>query len=194
MSGGVTPGMAIPKQQDLVDVIIADHREVEATFDELAASGDARNRRVLVEHAIAVLVRHTAAEEQYLFPTVRRALPDGEDIADLEVGSLADTERLLKQLEQTDAADPRFPDQVQDLYTAVRRHVRECERDMLPRLRAACEDAELRELGMKFQQSKKMAPTRPHPATPNHPPMNKVADAGMGLIDRVRDTITGRDK
>jgi hypothetical protein len=39
---------------------------------------------------------------------------------------------------------------------------------------------------------KKMAPTRPHPSAPDKPPANKILGPGAGLVDRLRDTLTGR--
>ncbi|WP_291412659.1 hemerythrin domain-containing protein, partial [Actinophytocola sp.] len=138
--------MTVPKQQDLLDVIIADHRDVEAVFDEIEASGDARNWLALVDEVTAELVRHSVADEQYLYPTVRRVLPDGDAIADREIAAHADAEEVMKQLERTDAADPTFADLVRSLVEDVRHHIREEERDLLPRLRSACEEVELREL------------------------------------------------
>ena len=59
--------------------------------------------------------------------------------------------------------------------------------DLLPKLRDACDEADFRELGKKFEQAKKMAPTRPHPSAPDKPPANKILGPGVGLIDRMRD-------
>ena len=44
-----------------------------------------------------------------------------------------------------------------------------------------------------FVKSKKMAPTRPHPSAPDRPPANKILGPGVGLIDRMRDALTGRN-
>jgi hypothetical protein len=60
-------------------------------------------------------------------------------------------------------------------------------------MRDACDAEELRELGEKFENSKKIAPTRPHPSAPDHPPANKILGPGVGLIDRMRDALTGRN-
>jgi len=65
--------------------------------------------------------------------------------------------------------------------------------DLLPKLREACRPDQLSELSDKFRRSKKMAPTRPHPSAPDHPPANKILDAGAGLVDRLRDALTGRN-
>jgi hemerythrin superfamily protein len=185
--------MTTTNQQDLIDAIVADHRAVEAVFAEIEASADPRLRRELVEHVIAELVRHSVAEEQYLYPAARKALPDGDRIADHEIAEHAEAEEVMKALERTEVTDPRFDEQVGKLIEEVRHHLEEEEGDLLPKLRAACDAEELRELGRKFEQSKKIAPTRPHPAAPDRPPANKILGPGLGLIDKVRDALSGRN-
>jgi hemerythrin superfamily protein len=181
------------KQQDLVDAIIADHREVEAVFDEIEASGDARMRRELVEHVIAELVRHSVAEEEYLYPTARKVLPDGDKIADHELEEHAEAEQVMKNIESTDAADPRFDELVGELIADIRHHLKDEEEDLLPKLRKKCSQQDLRDLGEKFQRAKRMAPTRPHPSAPDKPPANKILGPGVGLIDKMRDALTNRN-
>ena len=184
----------MPKQQDLIDAIVADHREVAAQLDELEASGDARNRGQLVERVIAELVRHAVVEEQYLYPAARRVLRDGDELADHELAGHAAAEQVMKELSRTDPTTPAFDDLVASLAASARLHIRDAERDLLPRLRSACEDVELVELGLKYEQGKKIAPTRPHPAVPDTPTANKVLGPGVALVDRIRDAFTGRGK
>jgi hemerythrin-like domain-containing protein len=178
---------------DLVDAVLDDHRGVGRMLDDVAASGDARNRRELLELAIAELSRHWAAEEQFLYPAVRRLLPDGNEVADRHLAEHAEGERTMSELQHADAATSRFDELVTSLVDAVRGHLRSEEAGVLPRLREACSPEELRELGRGYEQSKKVAPTRPHPLVPGTAPANKVVAAGMGLVDRVRDAITRRN-
>jgi hemerythrin superfamily protein len=185
--------MTTTNQRDLVDAIVADHRAAESVFAEIEGSVDPGQRRALVEHVIAELVRHSVAEEQYLYPTARKVLPDGDEVADHELAEHAEAEQVMKDIENTDATDPRFDQLVRQLIDDIRHHLQDEESDLLPKLRAACDAEELRELGRRFEQSKKTAPTRPHPAAPDRPPANKVLGPGMGLIDKVRDALTGRD-
>jgi hypothetical protein len=44
----------------------------------------------------------------------------------------------------------------------------------------------------QVEELMKRAPTRPHPSAPDHPPFNKLLAPGAGLVDRVRDTLSGR--
>ena len=184
--------MTTAHQQDIVDDVITDHREVEEVFVEIEKGGGG-NKRDLVEHVIVELVRHSVAEEQYLYPVARRVLPDGDKIVDHELEEHGQAEQVMKSLEETAAEDPKFDEMTRKLIDAIRHHVEDEEKDLLPKLREACDSAELRELGEKFENSKKMAPTRPHPSAPDRPPANKILGPGLGLIDRMRDALSGRN-
>ncbi|GLY26270.1 hemerythrin domain-containing protein [Micromonospora sp. NBRC 101691] len=179
--------------RDVIDVLTADHREVEALFVELEnRQGTPEHRRQLVDVVIAELVRHSVAEEAYVYPATRKALPDGDQVADHEISEHADAERTMKDLESVDPSDPRFDQLLTHLTTTIRHHVQEEETDLFPRLRAACAHEELVELADKVTAAKRIAPTRPHPAAPDHPPANKLLAPGAGLVDRLRDALSGR--
>ena len=180
-------------QQSLIDDIVTDHREAEEIFKELEKGEDSQHKRELVEHVITELVRHSMGEEQYLYPTVRKVLPDGDKMADHELKEHAEAEEVMKQIEKTDAQDAKFDDLVGKLMQDIRHHIESEEGELLPKLRDACDKEQLRELGEKFEKAKKMAPTRPHPMAPDRPPANKVLGPGAGLIDRMRDALSGRN-
>lgn len=117
---------------DLVDDIIADHREVEEVFKELEKNEDPPRRRDLVEHVVTELVRHSVAEEQYLYPTARRVLDDGDELADHELKEHAQAELVMKQIEKTDTDDPRFEELVGKLIGDIRHHIEDEEQDLSP--------------------------------------------------------------
>jgi hemerythrin-like domain-containing protein len=184
--------MTAAQQHDVVDDIVSDHREFEAVFKEIENSDDRHQRRDLVDHVIAELVRHSVGEEQYLYPVARRVLDDGDEEVDHELKEHAEAEEIMKQIEKADD-DEKFDELVGALIEDIRHHIEDEEEDLLPKLRELCSHDELLELGEKFEKAKKSAPTRPHPAAPDHPPANKILDRGAGLIDRMRDALTGRD-
>ena len=68
------------------------------------------------------------------------------------------------------------------------------EQNLFPMLRASCSPEALDRLGDKVRQAKKTAPTRPHPSAPDKPPANKLLAPGAGMVDRVRDALSGRGK
>lgn len=178
---------------NIVDDIITDHREFESVFTELESGGDPHTQPELVEHVIAGIVRHAVAEEQYVYPAARSVLPDGDEITDHELQEHAEAEEVMKAIEKAGPDDPQYDDLVRKLIGEIRHHVEDEENDLLPQLRDACAPEQLQELSEKFQRAKSMAPTRPHPLAPDHPPANKILAPGAGLVDRLRDALTGRN-
>lgn len=180
---------------NVIDELVTDHREVEELFGRIEAlpSGD-KDRKVYADQAVMELVRHSVAEEQYLYPAVREHVANGDAMADEELEDHAKAERLMKDLEGCDADDPEFDRLIGMLMSEIRSHIADEEGNLFPSLRAACPPDALDELGDKVRQAKKMAPTRPHPSAPDKPPANKLMDAGAGLVDRMRDALTGRGK
>ncbi|WP_019812324.1 hemerythrin domain-containing protein [Saccharomonospora halophila] len=182
--------MATSTESDLVSVIVEDHNSVERMFRELEDSSlEPAHKRELTEHVIAELVRHSVAEEQHMYPAARRSLENGNEIADHEIEEHAEAEQLMKQLENRDPAAADFDEVLGRLISAIRHHVADEENDLLPKLRQACDERELAELGQKVLDAKRTAPTRPHPMAPDKPPANRILDPGAGLVDRLRDRL-----
>ncbi|MFD0366384.1 hemerythrin domain-containing protein [Streptomyces sp. NPDC059071] len=180
---------------DVIAELTADHEEVEQLFAKIQGlpSGDPR-RKNLADQVTMELVRHSVAEESYLYPAVRKHMPNGDALADKELQDHAEAERTMKELESCSADDPQFDELMMRLMNEIRSHVADEENNLFPRLREACPADMLNELGDKVRKAKKMAPTRPHPSAPDTPPANKILAPGMGLVDRMRDAMTGRGK
>ena len=97
--------------ENLISVLMTDHREVEEMFTELESAGlPAQRRAELRDKVITELVRHSVAEEMYLYPTTRTALPGGDQLADREIEEHAAAERVMKDLEKVDPDDARLDD------------------------------------------------------------------------------------
>jgi hemerythrin superfamily protein len=180
---------------NVIDELVTDHREVEEFFGRIEAlPSGAKDRRLYADQATMELVRHSVAEEMYLYPAVREHVPGGDALADKELQDHAQAEQLMKDLEGCPPDDPEFDRLVGMLMSEIRAHVADEEQNLFPRLRAACPPEALDELGDKVRRAKKTAPTRPHPAAPDKPPANKMLNPGAGLVDRLRDALTGRGK
>lgn len=180
---------------NVIQELTTDHREVEELFARIESSTVADpERRQLADHLTMELVRHSVAEEQYLYPVVRRYVDGGDDLADKEIVDHGEVEKLLKELEACEPGDAQFDILIAQLESSVSAHVRD-EEDRLFRLLAdACPPEGLDELGEKVRKAKRIAPTRPHPAAPDEPPLNKILAPGTGMVDRARDALTGRGK
>ncbi|MFC0598269.1 hemerythrin domain-containing protein [Streptomyces palmae] len=178
---------------DVIAELTSDHREVEGLFERIRAArpGDPEVRN-LVDEATVELVRHSVAEEEYLYPTVREHVENGGPLADKELADHKRVERILKDLEGMQPSDPSFGRLVEQLMSEVTTHVQDEEGRLFPMLRAACPQEFLMRLGDRVRQAKKLAPTRPHPSAPHTPPANKLLAPGVGLVDRARDLLTRR--
>ncbi|MFJ9736891.1 hemerythrin domain-containing protein [Streptomyces sp. NPDC101166] len=180
---------------NVIDELVTDHHEVEELFGKIEAlpSGH-KDRKLYADQVTMELVRHSVAEEAYLYPAVREHVAGGDALADKELEDHAKAEQLMKDLEGCAAEDADFDRLVGSLMSEIREHVADEEANLFPALRAACPESALDELGDKVRTAKKTAPTRPHPTAPDKPPANKMLAPGMGMVDRMRDALTGRGK
>ena len=165
--GGETTG------RNVIDVLSEQHRDLLALCDRL--DDDPRAADVLV----AELSRHLSAEEQYLYPALRKAVPGGEDLAARE---LAEDHQLLLLMKNPG----------KDLISAVRRHVDADTEELFPVLAEMVGIEDLIRLGNRVETAEEAAPTRPHPGTPSTPPWNKIVDPAVAVVDKLRDAVTRR--
>ncbi|WP_416070208.1 hemerythrin domain-containing protein [Streptomyces scabiei] len=130
---------------------------MEALFGKIEElpSGDSR-RKEYADLVTIELVRHSVAQEAYLYPAVRRCVRTGDAVADREAADHTAAERTMKELERCAADAPEFDRLIARLTAAIRHHVRDEESNLFPR------------------------------------PGEVVQH--LGLVDRMRDALTGRGK
>jgi hemerythrin superfamily protein len=177
---------------DVVDELTTDHREVTALLDELLDTSDPQTRRDMADTAITELVRHSVAEEMYVYPAMRKYLPDGDKAVEHDVEEHKELEQTMKRLENVDVSSAEFDQALRNLEEVLRDHVQDEESEQFPELRRRVPQEELVELAGKVETAKKLAPTRPHPGAPNNELFHKLVGPGVGLVDRLRDKLTGR--
>ncbi len=183
---------ARPAGRNVVDVIADEHRRLLDLCAELTdASVPADRRRRVAQVVTAALSRHLSAEEQYLYPAVRAAVPGGDDLAAREV---AEDRAILVTLQQLAAAteDADLERLGSAVAVQLRRHADSAAEELLPLLSQMASAQELVRLGNRVETAKEAAPTRPHPGTPATPPWNKVIDPAVGVVDKMRDAVGGR--
>jgi hemerythrin-like domain-containing protein len=178
-------------EPDLVDVLVADHDELRMLLDPTTQPAEADDEKHLAV-TIAELVRHLVVEEDYLYPAVRETVPDGGALATEALQQSARTERWAKQIEELTTDDVDRAVLLRHLRDSVLQHVRLTEAELFPRLRQHCAPNQLRFLAGQVEMAKRTAPTRPHPHAPRTPPWNQILTPGLGLVDRIRDAMTGR--
>lgn len=177
---------------DVVDELTTDHREALGLLGRIPSSTDPAERRDLADTVIAELVRHSVAEEMFVYPAIQEHLPDGESVVQHDTQEHKQLEEIMKRLEAVDPGEARFDALVGELTEALRHHVDDEENEQFPQLRASIPHDDLVRMREKVDAAKKVAPTRPHPAAPNHELFHKLAGPGVGMVDRLRDRLSGR--
>jgi hemerythrin superfamily protein len=173
---------------DAIELLTADHRAVEQLFTQYgAATNDAKVANVLAEEIVRELSIHAVIEEQVLYPTIRRVLPDGDGIADHALQEHQEVKELLADVDGQDASDAEIRATLAKIEQSVSHHVDEEENQLFPALRDGCGQEDMQRMGRAMEFAKTIAPTHPHPNAPNRPPANIVAGLGAAVIDKVRD-------
>jgi hemerythrin superfamily protein len=177
--------------QDVVDILTTDHHEVLDLVSRIP-SADPAQRRDMADTVIAELMRHSVAEEMHVYPAMRDHLPGGESSVQHDIEEHQQLVEVMKELEDVDASDARFLETLGRLEAVLRDHVSDEESEQFPQLRAHLSREQLVEMGTKVEAAKKAAPTRPHPSAPHSELFHKTVGPGVGLVDRLRDKLTGR--
>ncbi|WP_346123399.1 hemerythrin domain-containing protein [Micromonospora coerulea] len=175
-----------PGGRSVAELVDREHRQLCDLADEVMDPELApERRREVVDVLTATVSRHLSAEEQYLFPAARAAVPASGELVDREIEADAALLTALKGLSGPD--DPALA----EVADRVRRHVVRVAALVTP-LREVATDADLIRLGNRWQIAEEAAPTRPHPGTPATPPWNKIVEPAVGVVDKLRDAVTGR--
>jgi hypothetical protein len=177
---------------DVIDELITDHREALDLLRRITSTTDADERRELADTVISEVVRHSVAEEMYVYPAMRQYMPDGDEAVKHDTEEHQELEEVMKQLEGVQATEPRFDALVQEMTDKLRHHAHDEESEQFPQLRERVPRDELIKLRDKVDTAKKLAPTRPHPGAPHSELFHKIVGPGVGMVDRLRDKLTNR--
>jgi hemerythrin-like domain-containing protein len=185
---------------DALVVLTRDHNQVKALQEQLEAlpshstggsAAQVSQRKSIVDMITVKLSEHEAVEEQYFWPAVREAMPDGDRWADEAIEQEQQGKDTLTALGKLEPDTDEFDELVEQLVLLLRKHVAYEERLFL-QLKSAMSDEARRELGAELLTAKKLAPTRPHPDTPASAAVLKTAGIAAAAVDKVRDAVGDR--
>lgn len=174
---------------DAVELLREQHdhiRDLFGQYERLSAQPSKRKDE-LAELLVLHLVKHAEVEELVFYPAVRSEVEglDAEVDEDLEEHHTA--ELLLWEIDKMSSSDERFDAKVGVLQELVTHHLEEEEQDLFPKVREALSEQRRRQLGAAMMRAHKIAPSRPHPVTPDEPPANLVA----GVVGAGQDALVG---
>ena len=143
---------ASSRQKDAIQLLKADHREVEKLFrDFQKASGEARQEQLCRKICQALLI-HTQIEEELVYPTARDFLKDDQIVDEAYVEHNA-AKDLIEQIQGTEVSDDMFEARMQVLQEQIEHHVQEEEKEFFPKIQKT--DMDLKGIGREIAARKK---------------------------------------
>lgn len=153
-AGAETQKSASQGEQDAIQLLKADHHEVEAMFERYEQLDDDDQKLELAETICLALTVHTRIEEEIFYPAYRKATGD-DDLADEATVEHQAAKDLIGQIEAMEPEENLYDARVKVLSEEIQHHVEEEEKPeegMFARARAAKMD--LKELGRRMAERK----------------------------------------
>lgn len=107
-------------------------------------------RKSIVDMVTVRLSEHETVEEEHFWPAVRKALPDGDELADHALEQEQEGKDTLTELDRMDPDSKDFDEQVEKFVLQVRKHVA-FEEQVFLKMRDALSQDELGKLGKKLR-------------------------------------------
>ena len=149
--------------QDALQLLMADHREVKAMFQQYQKLADADKpddeRTLLASQICAALTVHTQIEEEILYPAAREVLTKDEDMVDEAYVEHASAKNLIAQIKDADHDEPMYDAKVKVLGELIDHHVQEEETEFFPKLRKTSLDLDALGAQLAERKTRLMAET-----------------------------------
>ncbi|MGE3539758.1 MAG: hemerythrin domain-containing protein [Candidatus Tectimicrobiota bacterium] len=126
---------AMEEFESPVEMLEADHRKVQALFDQFENAGDAmtKAKRQIIEDVFAALELHTQLEEEIFYPAVKAAgEKEGKKLVAESVEEHQVVKTLIADMRSLDPNDERYAAKFTVLIESVRHHIEEEESEMFP--------------------------------------------------------------
>jgi hemerythrin superfamily protein len=174
-------------EQDVVDLLVAQHARIEELFAAtLEAIGEARRDRF--HELVRLLAVHETAEEEVVHPLARQRIDAGAEVVEARLAEERTAKRMLADLYDSGTDDPGFEAGLRRLRDAVLAHATYEERYEFPYLRQQVGAEQLRDAAAAVRAAEATAPTRPH-AGVESATANLLAGPAVALFDRLRDRV-----
>jgi hemerythrin superfamily protein len=147
----------MPEGANAATELNLEHAEIELLTVRIADLEPSTERTSLVREAGARFLAHAEAEERYLYPALRRYLPEGEAEAVEQARRQQAVARIVESIERADEFDATFEALVTQLVIDVQRHIGRQESVLLPALIDACPLEEINQLGRQLRHGLRAA-------------------------------------
>lgn len=138
---------------DVVSLIMSDHRALERVFDKLEKD-EGEQREQLLEQCAALLIPHSKAEEDAVYPQIRQISEELAETVEEGESEHQHAEDLFNQV-RANPDDPGVDAMIAGFIAEIKHHIEEEEEEMLPQFRRLCDAETLDRLGRAFVDRKK---------------------------------------
>jgi hemerythrin-like domain-containing protein len=170
---------------NVVTLIKNDHDTFEWFFTKLESEEtETEEKTQLLGRLEALLVPHSRAEEQVVYPAISQAVPQEEEETKDGAAEHHHVDGLMAELKAQPIDAPGADGILAAMIGELRHHIEEEEQDILPAYQDAVDSAELDRVGQAFRQAKEQVRLEhgfPEPERPD-------------LIDLTRDELYERAK
>ncbi|GIL82772.1 hypothetical protein Vretifemale_11708 [Volvox reticuliferus] len=177
----------------VISMINEDHRQFKLLWDEYNGPNmNGEMKQKLGWSLIRAIAMHSAAEEEVMYPEIRKRL--GSEAADHLLGD--DGHQAIKKLlfeanymSVEKNGEAAYTAKLSEAMKVLYHHIEDEETRTWPHFESLPGvDADLlSHLGRKFDAAKHHAVTRPHPWAPNKPPLNVLANTMTAPLDGALD-------
>lgn len=145
---------------DPIEIIKQDHAEVENLFAEYEELGDGAvaTKEKLADEIVRALTHHAEMEEELCYAHFKDALTNEDDhLVEEALVEHAGIKQHISDLKTLDSSTPEFDAHMKVLIEQVRHHVKEEEKELLPKVKKEISEDELGAMGeamMEFKASR----------------------------------------
>jgi len=147
-------GSAVTRSNDemsIRDLIRMDHAKVNTLFVEVQGTNDPQKLQEYFGQIYKDLSAHSEAEEQIVYPAIRSYYADTQELYDEQ----AEMKQMLEEIKSMNPSTiDDFKAKVQQLMSAVLKHVQEEENDMFPKIRDNFSDEQQKQMATQFKEAK----------------------------------------
>ncbi len=175
----------ITEPRNAIQLLKADHREVEGLFKAFKSSKSAAEKQGLAKKICEALKIHTRIEEEIFYPAFIEATRN-EELHNEALVEHQGAKRLIEEIEGSAGGDPLFDARVKVLSEMIKHHVKEEERFSGMFTKARMAGMDLRALGILLE-ARKQELTRPtSKRRAKTPPNTRAAFMGAAALARSR--------
>lgn len=143
---------------DVIDLLLEDHRTVRRLLAELDAADTPDEQRRLYLRIAELHCGHEAAEEDVVFPALRRAAPGAANAALARIGEHEELDQLLDEMQRLSPTGLGFAKRAAALVLELTAHLDAEEQLVFPLLRRSLPAADLELLATQSVRAKERAP------------------------------------